>query len=212
MARRRGRGRLSNIDLLPEECEAAIVKAASKLRARELTQNQIYKEFRIDLEEVIDEHNGALDFEIPSRSSFSRYSLNKATLSRRLEEGKDIAEALSKSFDDKSSDDLTNIATEMMKTLLVEMLMSYDNGGIDPKGAMQLSNALRTIMQIENISPKRAAEATQDLADKTDAALIEVQKRTGLSAKMAQELRVKLLGVRPAPEVRPPSESGSDGK
>ena len=46
MTARKGRGRLSSIDLLPEECSEAITWAAQELAKRERTQVDIYAEFK----------------------------------------------------------------------------------------------------------------------------------------------------------------------
>ena len=67
--RREGRGRLSSIDLLPEEAEEDVVWALEQLRARNLPQTVILAEFN---ERLADKGIEAI-----SKSSWSRYAVLK---------------------------------------------------------------------------------------------------------------------------------------
>ncbi len=73
---RKGRGRLSSIQLLPQECNQVVMWAAAELQDSSRTQLEIYKEFSGKLEELQRESRGELEFTIPSFSSFNRYSIN----------------------------------------------------------------------------------------------------------------------------------------
>lgn len=69
-----GRGRLSNIELLPEECAHVVHWAALELQKRERPQMEIFAEFTEKLK-AIKAEDGELDFLIPSRAAFNRYSI-----------------------------------------------------------------------------------------------------------------------------------------
>ena len=84
-----------------------------------------------------------LEFTVPSFSAFNRHAIKLATLSRRLDETREITGVLAEKFDAKASDDLTIIAAEAIKTLVFEVLTAAGESGVDPKGAMNLANALR---------------------------------------------------------------------
>lgn len=198
MAKGKGRGRLSSIDLLPDECAPLIAWAADELRKNERTQTAIYVEFFDKLQELKREHLGELEFDIPSKSSFNRYSVNLAILSKRMDDTRRIAKALSKQFDAAASDDLTLIAAEAVKTLVFEVLTTRGEAGVDPKGAMALANALRAATQAQNLSTQRREKIETAFAKKTDAALTAVAAEAGLSAETVAQLRRDVLGVRPA--------------
>jgi hypothetical protein len=138
-ARRTGRGQLSAIERLPEACSPAIAAAAAALQDRERTQTEIYQEFFAALQAVQAEHRGELEFAIPSFSAFNRYSIKLAMMTRRLEDTRRIAETIADRFDAESSDELTLIAAEAIKTLVFELLTDAGEAGIDPKGAMNLA-------------------------------------------------------------------------
>ena len=139
-----GRGRLSNLELLPEECSPVVAWAAEQLQDRDRTQLDIYREFVTKLQEIDREYRGELEIKIPSFTAFNRYSVKLATMTRRLDETREIATAVAGKFDAKASDDLTLIAAEA--------LTSAGESGIDPKGAMSLANALRAAAQAQGVS------------------------------------------------------------
>ncbi len=190
-----GRGRLSNIELLPEPCAPEVEWAAVELQKRERTQTEIYSEFVSRLEAIQREHRGELDFVIPSFTAFNRYSLNLARMTQRINQTRDIASTLASKFDAEASDDLTLIAAEAIKTLIFELLTAGGEAGIDPKGAMSLANALRSATQAQGISSARRQKVEQDLAEKAKSAVQAVVRTKGVSAEAAQEILDRFLGV-----------------
>ncbi len=192
----RGRGRLSGIELLPPEADEAVAWAAAELRGRDRTQLDIYGEFVGKLEALMAESRGELEFAIPSFSAFNRYSIKLSTVTRRLEETREIAATISEKFDAKASDDLTLIAAEAIKTLVFEVLTAAGDAGIDPKGAMQLAAALRSATQAQGVSSARRAQVEKDFAAKAEAVLDKVARERGMSAETAEAIKAKILGVR----------------
>ena len=196
MAARKGRGRLAAIELLPAEADPVIAWAADELRDRDRTQTEIYEEFYSKLEELQREHRGELEFAIPSRSAFNRYSIRLATMTRRMEETREIAGAIAKRFDAEASDDLTLIAAEAIKTLVFETLTAAGEHGVDPKGAMQLANALRAATQAQGVSTARRVKVEKAFAKDVNAALDQVAKVKGMTAETVEAIKDQILGVR----------------
>lgn len=195
MAARNGRGRLSGIELLPPEATPIIAEAADDLRKRERTQLEIYEEFYAKLEKLKRDHRGELDFPIPSFSAFNRYSIRLATLSRRLDETREIASALADKFDAGASDNLTVIAAEAIKTLIFEILTAAGEHGVDPKGAMNLANALRAAAQAQGVSTARRQKVEKEFAADVEKAVETVAREKGMSAGTAEAIKAKILGV-----------------
>ncbi|MCO5059651.1 MAG: DUF3486 family protein [Rhizobiaceae bacterium] len=196
MARRAGRGRLSGIEMLPAQATPIIAWANSELRDRERTQLDIYQEFCARLEELHREHRGELEFAIPSFSAFNRHSIKLAALARRLDETREISGALAEKFDAGASDDLTVIAAEAIKTLIFEVLTAAGESGIDPKGAMNLANALRAAAQAQGVSTVRRQKVEKEFAEKVDSAVEKVAKVKGMTAESAEAIKDLILGVR----------------
>lgn len=191
----RGRGRLSSIELLPPECDAIIAWAAQELANRERTQVDIYAEFVAELEKLERGHRGELELRIPSFSSFNRYALRLATMTRRLEETREIAATMAERFDAEGSDDLTRIAAEAIKTLVFELLTSSGESGMPAKDAMQLANALRAAAQAQGVSTARRQKLEKEFGDKVENAVETVARTKGLSAETAEEIKAQILGV-----------------
>ncbi|RVG94852.1 DUF3486 family protein [Sinorhizobium meliloti] len=171
-----GRGRPTNIDMLPEACAPVVAWAAEELQNRDRTQTDIYSEFAAKLEAIQREHRGELEFPIPSFSAFNRYSIKLATLTSRLNETREIASTLAEKFDAADSDNLTLIAAEAIKTLIFELLTSKGEAGIDPKGAMSLANALRAAAQAQGVSTARRQRVEKELGEKVGQAVDAVEK------------------------------------
>ncbi len=193
------RGQLSGIEKLPRAADRAIADAAAALQDRERTQLDIYEEFFNALNALKRESRGELEFSIPSFSAFNRYSIKLAHMTRRLNETREIASTIAKKFDAGDSDNLTLIAAEAVKTLVFELLNNAGEGGMDPQGAMQLANALRSATQAQGVSSKRRVSVEAEFADKARAAVSKVAKsRDGLSEDVADTI-LKALGVNPDP-------------
>lgn len=171
-----GRGRPTNIDMLPEACAPVVAWAAEELQNRDRTQTDIYGEFVAKLEAIQREHRGELEFPIPSFSAFNRYSIKLATMTQRLNETREIASTIAGKFDAQASDDLTLIAAEAIKTLIFELLTSKGEAGIDPKGAMSLANALRAAAQAQGVSTARRQKVEKELGQKVGQAVDAVEK------------------------------------
>lgn len=192
----RGRGRLSGIQLLPVEATPVIAWAAEQLRDDSRTQTDIYQEFYARLEALQQEHRGELDFTIPSFQAFNRFSIKLATLSRRLDETREIAGVLATKFDAKASDDLTIIAAEAIKTLVFELITAAGEARIDPKGTLNLAGALFKATQAQGVSTTRRSRVEKEFGQKVGETLATVRKVTGMSAETAEAIKAQVLGVR----------------
>lgn len=190
------RGRLSGIELLPEECGPAVAWAAQALQDKNRTQLDIYEEFVGKLEQVSRDYRGELEFKIPSFTAFNRYSIKLADLTDRINQTKQIAATLAAKFDAQSSDEVTMIAAEAIKTLVFELVTNSGESGVDPKGAQALANALRAATQAQGVSTVRRQKIEKEFGEKVDQAVSTVAKTKGLSAETAEEIKAKILGVR----------------
>lgn len=194
----RGRGRLSGIDLLPPEADDIIVWAADELNKRERTEQDIYAEFFTKLQKLQGEHHGELEFTIPSKSAFNRYSVKLARMTRRIEETREIASTIARSFDAKASDDLTLIAAEAIKTLIFEALQAAGDGGgdIDPAGAKNLAAALRAAVQAQGVSTDRRQKVERDFKGKVDEALKKAGEKAGADGtEVLRKIREEVYGI-----------------
>lgn len=193
-----GRGRPSNIELLPEPCAPVVAWAAAELQKRDRTQTDIYGEFVEQLEAIQREHRGELDFAIPSFTAFNRYSLKLAALSSRLNQTREIAATIAEKFDAKASDDLTLISAEAIKTLVFELLTNAGEGGIDPKGAMALASALHKASQAQSVSTSRRQKVQSEFKEKVGevvAAVEGAKAHTPDGEEVLRKIREDIYGI-----------------
>ena len=188
------RGRLSAIDLMPPEADGIISWAAAELGMRERTQTDIYAEFTGKCEQLMAEHRGELEFAIPAFSSFNRYSIRLARLTRRLDETRQIVSALSASFDAKDSDDLTIMTAETIKALVLHMLGDGADG-IAPKDAMLLATAFKSAAQAQSISTDRRRKVEAEFESRIGTAVETVARAKGLTVETAEAIKAQILGV-----------------
>ncbi|TCT35386.1 DUF3486 family protein [Martelella mediterranea] len=190
-----GRGRLSSIQLLPEPCAPIVAWASAALNKNDRTQTDIYKEFVDRLEALQAEFRGELEFDIPSFKSFNRHSLRLAEVTARMNDVRQIVSSLSKSYDPEDSDQLTIIASEAVKSLVMEIYASRGEKGLDPKGAMALANALRAASQAQSVSSARRQKVEAEFREKATEAVEKVAKAKGISDEGAQSILDQILGV-----------------
>ena len=189
-----GRGRLSSFDLLPTEAEGIVAWAAAELSDREKTQTDIYAEFVGKCEALMAEHRGELEFDVPAFSSFNRYSIRQARLSKRLTETREIVAVLAQKHDAKASDDLTIIAGEMIKSVVLHMLGDGADG-VAPKELKALADAFRAAQAAQNMSSDRRAKEDAKLAERVTEAVDTVAKAAGMTKETAEKIKSEILGV-----------------
>ena len=189
-----GRGRLSSFETLPTEADALVAWAAGELADRDKTQTEIYAEFVAKCQALMAEHRGELEFRIPAFSSFNRFSLRQARLSRRLDQTREIVAVLAEKHDAKASDDLTIIAGEMIKSVVLHMLGDAADG-IAPKQLKELADAFRSAQAAQNLSSARKTKETAQLQEKLGEAVDAVAKAKGLTAETAEQIKSEILGV-----------------
>jgi hypothetical protein len=189
-----GRGRLSSFDLLPPEAEGIVAWAASELADREKTQTDIYAEFVTRCEQLMAEHRGELEFGIPAFSSFNRFSIRQARISRRLDETRQIVAVLAKKHDAQASDELTIMTGEMIKSVVLHMLGDGADG-IEPKDLKALADAARAAQLAQNMSSDRRAKEDAKIAARLGEAVDTVAKAKGLTGETAEAIKAQILGV-----------------
>ena len=164
-----GRGRLSSIDVLPEEASDDVVWACQELAKRSRTQADILFELNDRLE--------AKGLDTISRSAFSRKSVRLAAAQRRMQEARAMFEGLATQFTASDVDENTVILGEFIKTLIVE-LIDDQAGDKTPKQAMELARAFHATVSAQKISTDRRqkieAEAKATLMKAAETAVGEV--------------------------------------
>lgn len=139
--RREGRGRLSSIDLLPEEADEAIAWAVEQLHERKLPQTVILVGFNDRLVE-----KGITPI---SKSAFSRYAVRKALQFRKLDEARRLSAELVGTLGAEGADEVTVMVAELLKMAMFELL---EGGQLDSKAILALSRGLSSVTSAQKTS------------------------------------------------------------
>ncbi len=185
--RREGRGRLSSIDLLPEEAEPDIVWALDALRERAMPQTAILAEFNSRLAD-----RGIAGV---SKSAFNRWSVRKAIQFRRLNEVRAITGEIVRDLGVDGADNVTIAVAESIKAAVYERL----EGDNDPKALMALGRALNSAVAAQKSSADLRAKIEARTNAQLEAAAEKVEsvgREAGLSEDRVAQIRRDVLGLR----------------
>lgn len=183
--RREGRGRLSSIDLLPDEAEPVVIWALDQLRDRKLPQNVIFAEFN--------ERLADLGLPAISKSSWSRFAVRKAMQFRKLDEVQRMSAELVGSLGVEGPDQVTVAVAEMLKLAVFQHL----EGDVTTKGLRELSGALQAAVSAQKNSAefRRQLQREQEAERQKQAAQVEaIGKKAGVSKETLAEIN-RVLGV-----------------
>ena len=184
---RRGRGRLSSIDTLPDEAQPDVEWALEELRERKLPQTEILDAFNTRLRKR--------GIEPVSKSAFSRYAVRKAIQFRQLDEARRISGELVAALGADGADDLTIAVGEMLKLATMQIL---ERGANDPLDIMSLARAVQAATSAQKTSAEHRRRIEQRMAEKIDSAVEQVAKVKGITAETAEAIKAQILGVKAA--------------
>lgn len=184
--RRDGRGRLSSIDLLPEEADPDIAWANEQLRERKLPQTVIFTEFN---ERLADR-----GIEPVSKSSFSRYSVRKAVQFRKHDEARRMSAELVSQLGPDGADEVTVMVCEMIKVAAGELL---EKGQLDSKALMELGRGVSSAVGAQKASAEHRRKLQDELLGKVDKAIDKAGESAGGAdaAAVLKRIREDVYGI-----------------
>jgi Skp family chaperone for outer membrane proteins len=187
MTEQRGRGRLSSLDLLPEEAQDDLIWACQQLAERQRTQADILFEFNDRL--------AVKGIDAVSKSAFNRKAVRIAAATRRQRETREIFSALSGDIEPARIDEHSIVLGEFLKTLIFELLQP-GSAEHDADSAMKLSKGFKEIMVGQKISADRRAAEEKRATEKAVAAIEAVGKAKGLTTETVEAIKRDVLGIR----------------
>ncbi|MDD1534603.1 MULTISPECIES: DUF3486 family protein [unclassified Bradyrhizobium] len=192
------RGRLSEIDKLPEWADEAKVWAFEQLKERKLSQLEILDDFNARLRAASLAHDASAEVPEISRSAFNRTAMRVALLGRRLEETREIAAIIAPKLDEAGDNSITLMVAETIKTLISEMLGNA--GELTADGAtaemlMMTSRALKHAEEAKRISADGRRKIEVELKEKATKAVETVARTKGLTADTVEAIKRQILGI-----------------
>jgi hypothetical protein len=188
-----GRGRLSSLDLVPEEGQEDIRWAYAELNKRVRTAADILFELNDRLTA-----RGLEEFTI-SKSAFGRKSVAIARAADRIKTSRAIFAGIADHLTPENIDQGNVALGEYIKALIGEIVSEAESGGLSADEAMKLSRGFQAVVSAQKLSHDRKTKAEKDLAsrvEKTADAVGDVARKAGLTAATVETLKAQILGIR----------------
>jgi hypothetical protein len=155
-----GRGRLSSIEMLPDEAEPDIIWANEQLRERQMPAKAILVEFN---KRLADRGIGPI-----SKSAWGRYSVRKAIQFRKHDEARRMSAELVAQLGADGADEVTVMVAELIKVAMFETL---EGGNLNTKGIMELARGLQSVVGAQKTSAEHRRKLQEGLLAKVDKAI-----------------------------------------
>lgn len=183
------RGRLSSIDMLPDEARSDVQWAIDQLNARKRTAESI----RLELNERL----LALGCDPIQKSSFNRYSLHLAAHGAAMLQMRQAAATFAERMDEEPDGDVGLLLIETIKSLVYSVMMAQQEGDTpDMKMLLAAANAMQKLEFARSANHKTAALKREKFVNDAADAVEKAAKEAGLSAERAAQIRRDVLGVR----------------
>jgi Protein of unknown function (DUF3486) len=179
-----GRGRLSSLDLLPDEAGDDILWALGQLNERRRTQADILFELN---DRLAVKGLGPI-----SKSAFNRQSTKIAARTRRIAERQAIYAAIAPQLTPEHVGRTDLVLGEFLKTLIDEII---DEGELGSRGAMELARAFHATVSALKVSADHKQKLMQEAATKAAAAVDNVAREKGLTTATIDAIKAQILGV-----------------
>ncbi len=187
--RRQGRGRLSRLDMLPEEAQEHLTWLNTEIRAKSRPLNELRDIFNVKL--------AALGIEPISNGSFSRYAVRKAMQFRELDETLRMSRELAEVLGTDGSDQLTINLSNMLQVAAVK-LMEAEGAQLAAKDLMELARAAQAATSAQKQSADYRRMLEREFAQKVEAAKKDIEqigKKAGVSDEVMSRITAKLSGL-----------------
>ncbi len=183
------RGRLSSIDLLPEDAWPHVREALDALALRKIPQEKIRETFNA--------HLLALGYDPVSRSAFNRKSLSLAKVGENIRQAREMAAIFAEKMDEMPDGDVGMLINEMVKVIIYNMTedIAARDTEVAAKLLKEVSLTLHRLEQAGNISVKRRREIEVRASAKAADVVESVAKERGISRETAEEIKAKVLGI-----------------
>lgn len=191
MAGRKGRGRLSSIDLLPDHADEAVQEALARLAERDMDQQSILAALNSRLASL-DPPVGPI-----SKSAFNRFSMRFAVQTRKLTEGREMAAAMAEKMDELPEGDVGLMLGETVKVLINDVIMDGMLSGESPGiGVLkEAANALKALEQGRLANLRTSQIKARDFVEKAADVAASAASAQGLTAETVAAIRGEILGV-----------------
>lgn len=183
------RGRLSSIDLLPDEAVPYVRDAMDALGERRRTQD--------DIRDELNNHLLSIGAPPVSRSAFHRNALHIAVTGTRLLQVREIASIMAEKLNKQSDGDVGLLLNETIKCLVYDVIMEQQlsDDSASMKMLKEAAATLKNLEQARTLNIHGEVRKKDNFADVAEGAVVAAAKEAGLDASTIRKLREDFLGI-----------------
>lgn len=186
---RKGRGRLSTLDMLPDDAQPDLLWLNQELRANTRPQIELLDIFNVRL--------AAHGLAPISKSTFSRYSVRKAVQFKELDATMRMSRELADMLGTDSADKLTISLSNMLQVAAVK-LIEAEGSNLAAKDLMELGRAAQAAIGAQKQAADYRRLLDREFAQKLEEAkkdLAEIGKAHGVSDEAMKKITMRLAGI-----------------
>jgi Protein of unknown function (DUF3486) len=185
----RKRGRLSSIDLLPEEAWPHVKLALAALAENKREAESIREELNLHL-------SGIDGCQPISRSAFNRKSLQLAKIGMDISRAREMAAVFAEKVNDMPEGDVGMLINEMCKVIIYNMTAEASAMDMEASAKMmkEVSLAVYRLEQAGAISVKRRSLIVDRAKAEAGEAVKTVAKAKGLTGDVVNSILDQILG------------------
>jgi hypothetical protein len=185
------RGRLSSIDLLPDEARPHVIAALAALKERKRTQD--------DIRDELNNHLLAMGIDPVSKSAFNRTALHYAMYGRRMMELREMSAHFAQKMDEIPDADVGMLLNEQLKSMAYDLLgeLTLSDDAVSMKMLKEASLLVHRLEAAKKLTAQSHKQIVDNYAAKASKVVESVAKTRGLSADTAEEIKAKILGIAP---------------
>jgi Protein of unknown function (DUF3486) len=189
-AQRGRRGRLSSLELLPEEASSDVQWAYQEVMARRMPQLKIVA----GLNKRLADRGLAARI---SKSAFGRKALWVIGHGDALVKAREIAAIMAEKLDDVPEGDVGLLLGEVIKSIVFDIVSDGQlNDNVSMNMAVQASVALQKLEDARRISVGNRSKIAKTFAAKASEAVEAAGTERGLSREQIDTIKTKVLGVK----------------
>ena len=182
---RETRGKLSSLDLAPDEAQDDIRWALAELNQRKRSQADILFE--------LNDRLAVKGCEPISKSAFNRKAVRVAWAARRLLEQRAMFEGIAGHFTPEAMDETNLVIGELIKLMISEKL---DDPDMPPEDVKHLTAAYVGSIRGQAMSAAHRDAQEAKFRKKAGEAIRAVGQAKGLTSETIEALRAQILGIR----------------
>ncbi|WIX31238.1 DUF3486 family protein [Salinicola sp. JS01] len=163
-------------------------------RIRESVDRAI-REGRATIDDIVDQLDGIMGEDAPSRSAVGRYVKGAREQMQRYREAQEMAKVWVGKLEDDPNSDIGRLLSEMLRTVAFQQLATAgdEDAEVSTKDVAFLAGALKDLASADKVSMERELKIRSEVAKAAAARAEKAARRQGISNEGVASLRAAIM-------------------